>query len=426
MRRGRSLIWAAAVTALLVPTWASAQYVFYADANYPAPALRRCGPDGSNLATRALAAGTLPEGLAYDDVHRTLYWVEAAYSGARIRATDQGLSAGTTILSGLGSLRGITVDPANGWIYWTSSDQPVGARIGRANLDGTNVQVLLALPGFSPRQIAIDPVHGKIYWAEFELDAIARSNLDGSQGEFFTFLPAGSRPYGIAVNAATNELWWSEYATGLVQKLTLPPAPASSGSFTTRPADRDLEARSALMLAAARERATPLAAQAVVSGLANPSYLVLDVPGQRFFVTQAGVGATALRRANLDGTGLVTLPVAQNAFGGVAWYGSSLLDVPGGESPPSAVVALSLRTENPARGHAAMVFALPVEGEVRLDVLDTSGRRVATLAQGLHAAGVHRLTWTGETGSGRAAPGMYALRLAAGGRTLTRRFAYLK
>jgi hypothetical protein len=110
----------------------------------------------------------------------------------------------------------------------------------------------------------------------------------------------------------------------------------------------------------------------------------------------------------------------------VAWYGSSLVDVPDTGPPPAAAVALSLRAENPAHGSAVMEFALPAEGDVSLDVLDAAGRRIASLAGGRHAAGVHRLTWTGETAAGRAAPGMYVLRLQADGRQLTRRFALLK
>lgn len=423
MRRGQWLLGVAFVAALLVPAGASAQYVFYTDTNYPAPALRRCSPTGTGSASRALPAGTLPEGLAYDALHNKLYWAEAAFSGARIRTTDAGLGAGTTVLAGLGSLRGIAVDGAGGWLYWTSSDQGTGATINRAHLDGSGRQVLFLLPGFNPRSIAIDAAGSQLYWTEFEFDAIARCALDGSTGQFFAFLPIGARPYGIAIDPGTRELWWSEYGTGLVQSMALP---AAMTPTTASSVELDLAKRSAALMAAARERAAPFRPAAVVSGLVNPTYLALDIPGSRLFVTQAGAGVTALRRANLDGSGLTTLPVTQASFGGVAWYGSSLVDVPDTGPPPVAAVALSLRAENPARGSAVMEFALPAEGDVTLDVLDAAGRRIASLAGGRHAAGVHRLTWTGETQAGHVAPGMYVLRLQADGRQLTRRFALLK
>jgi low density lipoprotein receptor-related protein 5/6 len=426
MRRGPCIIRLALLCALLAPAHASAQYVFYTDTYEPSPALHRCAPDGSGLATRTLAAGTLPEGVAYDGVHNKLYWVEAAWSGAHIRVTDAGLLGGTTILSGLGSVRGIAVDPAAGWIFWTSSDQGAGAKISRAKLDGSGAQVLFLFPGFNPRQIAVDAVHHRIYWAEFERDAVAQSNYDGSEGQFTFFRPAGSRPYGVAVNEATSELWWTEYGTGLVQKVAILPAPEDAPNMTARPATEDVAARSAALVSAANSHTSPLAPQAVVTSATNPTYLALDVPGQRMFYTTAGVGQTALLRANLNGTSLVALPVTEHAFGGVAWYGSSLLGVDGGNPPPDVPVALALRAENPARGSAAISFALPSEGDVRLTIVDAAGRSVAIVTAGRHAAGWHHLTWMGETATGMAAPGMYMLRLEAGGHALTRRFAFLR
>jgi DNA-binding beta-propeller fold protein YncE len=426
MRRGRSIIRLALLVALLAPAHASAQYVFYTDTFEPAPSLNRCAPDGSGLASRTLPAGTLPEGVAYDGVHNKLYWVEAAWSGARIRVTDAGLLGGTTILSGLGCVRGIAVDPVAGWIFWTSSDQGVGARISRAKLDGSNVRVLFLLPGFNPRQIAVDTVHRNIYWTEFEFDGIARSDYDGSAALFALHLAAGSRPYGIAVNEAANELWWTEYGTGQVLKVAVPPAPEGAPSIAARPATEDVATRSAALASAARSRTSALAVEGVIVMPTNPTYLTLDVSGQRMFFSTAGVGQTAVRRANLNGTGLTALPVPQNAFGGVAWYGSSLLGVDGGNVPATAPMAFALRAENPARGSAAIAFGLPSESDVRLTIVDLAGRNVATITEGRHGAGWHHLQWMGETATGTAAPGMYVLRLEAGGRTLTRRFAFLR
>ncbi len=425
MRRGQSWQWAVVVAAMLVPAWASAQYVFYTDTNLPAPALRRCAPDGSGVASRALPANTLPEGLAYDAVHNQLYWAEAVFSGARIRRTDAGLGAGTTVLAGLSSLRGLAVDGTTGWMYWTASDQIGGATINRAHLDGSSRQVLLSLPGFNPRQITIDPVAGKLYWAELEFPGVARCNFDGTTAEILV-LPAGSHPYGVAINPATREVWWSEYGTGLVQSVIFPPSPQDAPQDATQPNDQGLAARSAVLLAAARGRSQPTAANISVGGFANPTYLALDLPNSSLFVSQAGAGATSLRRLSLVSLAITTLPAPQTSFGGVAWYGNSLLDVPAGDSPPVVAVAMSLRAENPAHGSATMEFALPSEGDITLDVLDAAGRRIASLAEGRHAAGVHRLTWTGETAAGRAAPGMYLLRFEARGRRLTRRFAYLQ
>lgn len=428
MRHGHLFLPALVAASLIVPFTAHAQYVFYTDTNAPQPSIRRCGPTGADSTSRPLPAYSMPEGLAYDPFGNRLYWVEAAYSGARIRTCSASFQGMTTILSGLGSVRGIVIDPGNGWLYWSSSDQATGARIERAHLDGSGRQTLFVLPGNDPRQLAIDPVEGKLYWTEFEQDAIMRCNLDGSQGEVLGFLGAGSRPYGVAVQPSRRELWLTLYGPDLVGYVQIPVSPAPASARSSDPptdAPQDVESRSAALIAALKERSTPLAPTGVATAIVDPTHIAIDLTGNRLFVNQAGVGFTAIQSIDLtNGIGF-TLPVVQTTFGGVAWYGNSLVDVPG-DDPVPAPVAFALHAPNPARGGMTLEFGLPAEADVSLDVMDLAGRRVASLAEGRHSAGKHRVTWTGETGSGRAAPGMYLVRLQSAGRQITRRFAYLQ
>ncbi len=416
-----------ALVLLATCAWpAGAQHLFATDTNHPAPALRRFTIAGAAVLTLPLGAGTLPEGVAFDEVAKQVYWVEASHSGARIRRTSPGLGPGTTLLSGLGSLRGICVDAAGGHFYWTASDQIWAALICRTTLDGSVTDVLFNLPGFNPRQIALDAVNGWVYWTELEQDGIARCRLNGADGQWVTFLPIGSRPYGIAVDASAQELYWTEYATGTVNKMPLPPGAANA--VRVDGADGD---GGAPPLAARAAGATPAAtegipATVVLTGLANPTHLTLDASTGQMFVSQAGIGVQSIRRANLDGTGLVTLAVSQAAFGGIVAVGTALLDVTEPPEEPRAGVPLSFAARNPARGTAELSFGLPASGPVRLRIFDTAGREVATVAEGEHQAGSHRVTWTGQTTAGRAAPGLYVARLEAAGRTLTRRFAYVR
>jgi hypothetical protein len=52
------------------------------------------------------------------------------------------------------------------------------------------------------------PLGGKLYWADLWFDAWIRCNLDGSAGEYLQ-LPAGSKPYGIAIDPVRHTVWWS-------------------------------------------------------------------------------------------------------------------------------------------------------------------------------------------------------------------------
>ena len=76
---------------------------------------------------------------------------------------------------------------------------------------------------------------------------------------------------------------------------------------------------------------------------------------------------------------------------------------------------------------ARVRFALASDAEVELTLHDLSGRRVRTLANGRWAAGAHGLLLTREApGSASLRPGLYWLRLTAGGRAATRALVVLE
>lgn len=84
----------------------------------------------------------------------------------------------------------------------------------------------------------------------------------------------------------------------------------------------------------------------------------------------------------------------------------------------SGVAGLRALAPNPFAGRAALSFALPVGGDVTVDVLDVSGRRVTLIARRGLAPGEHVVEWDGRDASGRQVrPGVYLARWSAGGRT---------
>ncbi len=99
-----------------------------------------------------------------------------------------------------------------------------------------------------------------------------------------------------------------------------------------------------------------------------------------------------------------------------------------GEGGTTAPADWSLAcSPNPAPGAAAVAFAVPRAGPVRLRVFDAAGRRVRTLWEGEASAGSGRLLWDGRDDAGRvAADGVYFCRLEAGGRTFTRKLLLVR
>jgi flagellar hook capping protein FlgD len=102
---------------------------------------------------------------------------------------------------------------------------------------------------------------------------------------------------------------------------------------------------------------------------------------------------------------------------------SSSLGVDG--APGAAWLAPA--SPNPFRVTTAAVFSLAQRGRVRIEVLDPSGRRIATLLDGERAAGRQRVTWDGRDASGRhVGSGLYLVRMENAGRAQVQRITLMR
>ena len=93
----------------------------------------------------------------------------------------------------------------------------------------------------------------------------------------------------------------------------------------------------------------------------------------------------------------------------------SLTDAAEAEAVPTALVLRPV-APNPAATTARVAFGLPTAGRAAVALFDVLGRRVATLADGAFGAGWH----TAAVEADRLAPGVYVVRVEAGGRAVSR------
>ena len=97
------------------------------------------------------------------------------------------------------------------------------------------------------------------------------------------------------------------------------------------------------------------------------------------------------------------------------------------EGPREMAFGLRSVSPNPMRKEASFTFALPRGSQLKLEVLDLQGRRVATVADGMYEAGLHQVKWNGATnGGGPARAGVYFARLSAPGLAMSRRFVLVR
>ena len=166
--------------------------------------------------------------------------------------------------------------PDKARIYWTNEGSR--DRIQRADIDGSNVQDLVATGLRNPIDIALDLTDAKMYWPDHGTDKIQRADLDGSNVE--DLITTGLRyPVGLALDLTARRMYWTDMEADRIMR-----------------ADLDGSNVEAL----------------VTSGLVTPRGLALDVAGGKMYWTDQGTGRIKIHRANLDGSnveGLVATTV---------------------------------------------------------------------------------------------------------------------
>ena len=209
-----------------------------------------------------------------------VYWGDVATH--KIQRAEVGVPGTDDLVIGFSEPAGVAVDSSDGRVYWV--DRGVGS-IQRSRIDGSEVEQVLTGLDFvdlvGGRQlvggweIALDVTGGKMYWSSLGLDGsevvskIQRANLDGSNIEELANAPVGA--IGIALDVANSKVYWT--VDDKIQRANL------DGSS---PED-------------------------VLTGVSSPLAIDLDVPSGKMYWTEPGLDGVAIRRANLDGTGIETL-----------------------------------------------------------------------------------------------------------------------
>jgi hypothetical protein len=228
--RNHSILVLALLAALLVMPLALAPraeaFVYWT--NSSTDSIGRAHLDGSGVDGQFIDEIRFPGAVAVDS--RYVYWggfgretgqsfdPESAIGRARLDGTKSDWTWIPVPNGPYGSIGQIAVDDDH--IYWTEvvthAGFDPGGSIGRANLDGTDVERHF-IGGFTegaiPTGLAVDDTH--VYWSQTggirpnstQIPAIGRANLDGS-GVDRTFIPfpGGSDPRAVEVDVA--HVYW--------------------------------------------------------------------------------------------------------------------------------------------------------------------------------------------------------------------------
>ena len=145
-----------------------------------------------------------------------LYWIDAT-TGTLHRLVGDEVE---NLAPNVKNATNLAVDMAGDKLYWTEKTGNTTGKIQRANLDGTNGQLIKDLTSV-PHSITLDTANGKLYLAN-GWGKIQRMDLDGSnfQSNFITDLNA---PRNLVLDVAGGKVYWTETTgtSGRIRRVNL-------------------------------------------------------------------------------------------------------------------------------------------------------------------------------------------------------------
>lgn len=192
-----------------------ANKIYWAEqASSPSPRrIRRANFDGTE-AESVLSPVMNVADIVIDEPHGLMYSSQTndGGSGIIVKSTLDGASSTTVATFSAGAARGISLDTQAGKLYWV---EPLNNCIRRSNLDGTQVETVLASGLDYPVDLRIDPVERKLYWTNVSTSglagSVARANMDGSGVEtIFAVAPNRGSVSGLALDVDARKLYWGD------------------------------------------------------------------------------------------------------------------------------------------------------------------------------------------------------------------------
>ena len=334
----------------------------------------------------------------------------------------------------------IAVDVRNEKLYWTEKINNRTGRIRRANLDGTNVQLVKNLTS-APHSIALDTAAGKIYltngWGK-----VQRLNIDGSNFEPNLITELGT-PRGLALDMIEGKVYWTEQmgdASGKIRRANLDGSNIELvKSLTSVPRDLAIDTTDGkLYLTNSWGKVQRLNFDGsnfqpnFITDLDAPKGVAVDMIGGKLYWTEAD----GISCSNLSGEDIQKVVTGLAVPAGIvlarALVNAAVASAPAMPMTPPEETTLLPNYPNPFNPETWIPYQLSKPTDVTVTIYAVKGQMVRRLALGHQLAGVYQSRsraayWDGRNALGEpVASGLYFYTLSAGDFTATRKMLIRK
>ena len=322
------------------PVMEEPEYVYWAD--FISGKIQRSYLDGSNVQD-VITDLERPIGITIDSTNGQLYWNDTNGVSTIKRANLDGTNIELLLTGDQSKKEGMALDLSAGKMYWIHQISPLSMHqtIQRANLDGSNIETLVSNIE-NGRGIALDTSSGKMYWTD--VNRIQRANLDGTDIEDLATVP-GFLTF-LALDLENQHMYWGNY-------LQYDPATDQAIPNSGKIQRANLDGSNL---------------QDLVGGLQNPGGITLDLRNSKMYWTSLSYGGSpgSIQRANLDGSNVETIVTGLQRPVGIALSIPMVTTVPIKEEIPYVDATVRLfpdPSESPVVGEQLMLNLNVAGGE---------------------------------------------------------------
>ncbi len=178
--------------------------IYFSDPHSTVATIFKAGLDGSGVTP--FITGVHAQGLAVNPANGDLYYAEP--NTGTVYKAAAGEAGGTIVYSSTGAPRAVAVDAKAGYLY--IADYNLGAII-RSGLDGSNPGTFI--DGVHAAGVAVDAAHGKLYYSvAYDPDFyVAKADLTTGQGEEIIYTSATGSPKALAIHKQGGNLYFSDW-----------------------------------------------------------------------------------------------------------------------------------------------------------------------------------------------------------------------